>query len=252
MKKTFIIISIALLMFLSNINIIYATSISEDSEPICSYLADNGVNTINIYLYNGRYYAYKNDIVGNNIYYEINGGEQIFGNGSFPKYVTYGDTSNNGGSKYYVTLIYSDIEFTGKFTLVENEVPKLGYHEAGDVDTYGDNGETEHVDLPPYYSSSDLPPLNFIDTEKTATCTELTKLKDIIDEKILQPVRYAVPIIFLIMTSIDFAKGVFMDDKNGIGKAKNNLFKRIAISIIVFFVPNIVEMLFNLFGLGCN
>lgn len=71
----------------------------------------------------------------------------------------------------------------------------------------------------------------------------------LLNEKVLKPLRYIVPILFLILTSFDFAKSIFSDDKNGIGKARNNLFRRIIISIIFFFIPMIVESLMTLFDI---
>ena len=79
----------------------------------------------------------------------------------------------------------------------------------------------------------------------------LAKVANLLNDYILIRLRYVVPILFLLLTSFDFAKSVFADDKAGIGKAKTNLIKRIVVSIIVFFVPMIVDSLMNLFNISC-
>ena len=61
------------------------------------------------------------------------------------------------------------------------------------------------------------------------------------------PIKVLVPIILIIFTTIDFAKVVFTDEKDALEKAKKNLFKRIIIGVIIFFVPNILQLIFGLF-----
>lgn len=56
------------------------------------------------------------------------------------------------------------------------------------------------------------------------------------------PIKWATPILLLILTSIDFAKVVFAGKKEDMDKAKNNFLKRSIAAIIIFFAPNIIDL----------
>ena len=62
-----------------------------------------------------------------------------------------------------------------------------------------------------------------------------------------------VPILLLLLTSIDFAKVVFSDNKDGMKKAKDNFVKRAVAVLIVFFAPMIIELIMKLVDMntGC-
>ena len=57
------------------------------------------------------------------------------------------------------------------------------------------------------------------------------------------PIKWATPILFLLLTSIDFAKVVFTGDGKGMDKAKNNFLKRAVAALIIFFAPDIINLL---------
>ena len=63
---------------------------------------------------------------------------------------------------------------------------------------------------------------------------------------ILRIIQIATPVILLLLTSIDFAKVVFNDNKDGLDKAKNNFMKRSIAAMIVFFAPYIIRLVLNL------
>ena len=63
---------------------------------------------------------------------------------------------------------------------------------------------------------------------------------------IFTPIRWLTPIILIILTSLDFAKAVFVDEKDGMGKAKSNFGKRAVAALIIFLAPTIVSILLTL------
>lgn len=63
---------------------------------------------------------------------------------------------------------------------------------------------------------------------------------------IFKPIRYIVPIVLIVLTSLDFAKAVFVgDEKDGINKAKDNFVKRAIAALIIFLAPMFVSLLLN-------
>lgn len=69
-------------------------------------------------------------------------------------------------------------------------------------------------------------------------------LKNKIDENILRPLKFIAPILLLVFTTIDFAKVVFSDNKDGMSKAWNNFIKRAVATLLVFFAQNIVDFIY--------
>ena len=59
-------------------------------------------------------------------------------------------------------------------------------------------------------------------------------------------IRIAVPILLILLTSFDFAKVVFGDNKDGLNKAKNNFLKRAVAVLIIFFAPYIIGLILDL------
>lgn len=68
---------------------------------------------------------------------------------------------------------------------------------------------------------------------------------------IFNPIRWLTPIILIVLTSLDFAKAIFMDEKDGMGKAKGNFMKRAVAALIIFLAPTIVSILLTLID-GAN
>lgn len=58
--------------------------------------------------------------------------------------------------------------------------------------------------------------------------------------------KIAVPLIIIVFGIIDFAKAVTSSDDNAIKKSAMSLFKRLIVGIVIFFVPTIINLVFNL------
>lgn len=64
--------------------------------------------------------------------------------------------------------------------------------------------------------------------------------------KIFRVIQIVVPILLTLLTMFDFAKAVFVQDKDGLNKAKNNFLKRAVAAMIVFFSPYIITGIMDL------
>ncbi len=67
-----------------------------------------------------------------------------------------------------------------------------------------------------------------------------------IDKYVYTPIKWATPILLLLLTSVDFAKIVISGKKEDMDKAKNNFLKRTVAGLIIFLAPFIVELIVDL------
>ena len=65
-------------------------------------------------------------------------------------------------------------------------------------------------------------------------------------KSVLKIIQIVSPIILLLLTSLDFAKVIFSDSKDGLDKAKNNFLKRGVAILIIFFAPFIINLILDL------
>lgn len=84
-------------------------------------------------------------------------------------------------------------------------------------------------------------------TVNAASCEAVFGSK-LIDEvkSIFKIIQIAAPTILVLLTSIDFAKVVFGDSKDGLNKAKDNFLKRAVAVFIIFFAPYIIILIMKL------
>ena len=69
----------------------------------------------------------------------------------------------------------------------------------------------------------------------------LTALRDYV----FTPIKVIAPILLLVFTTLDFAKIVFSDNKDGLSKAGTRFLKSAIAVLIVFFAPNIIELILS-------
>ena len=62
-----------------------------------------------------------------------------------------------------------------------------------------------------------------------------------LDTWVYKPIKWATPILLLVLTSIDYAKEVFSGTKDGFAKANKNFLKRSIAALIIFFAPDILK-----------
>ena len=61
-------------------------------------------------------------------------------------------------------------------------------------------------------------------------------------------IKIIVPIILVIMGSIDLAKAVMAQKDDEIKKGYQSLMKRVIVAVIIFFLPSLVSMVIGLVG----
>ena len=69
-----------------------------------------------------------------------------------------------------------------------------------------------------------------------------------LQDNVFKIIYIAVPIILLVLTTVDFAKVVFVDDKEGIKKAGSRFGKRLIAAILVYLTPTILIFIVDIIG----
>lgn len=67
-----------------------------------------------------------------------------------------------------------------------------------------------------------------------------------LNKYVFKPIKWITPIALLVLTSIDFAGVVFSGDSKGMDKAKNNFMKRAVAALIIFFAPDLLNLVFQI------
>lgn len=63
------------------------------------------------------------------------------------------------------------------------------------------------------------------------------------NDYVYTPIKWLTPVLLLILTSIDFAGVVFGGKKDSMDKAKNNFLKRSVAALIIFFAPDLINLI---------
>ena len=69
---------------------------------------------------------------------------------------------------------------------------------------------------------------------------------ELLDNYVFKVIWIGVPIILILLTTFDFAKIVFSDEKDGMPNAFTRLWKRAIASILIFLTPYIIIWIANL------
>ena len=82
------------------------------------------------------------------------------------------------------------------------------------------------------------------------TCQVLlsSEFLEFLNNNIFKIIYIGIPIILILLTSFDFAKVVFINDKEGIQKAGKRFGKRVVVAILIFLVPTIIIFISNMIG----
>lgn len=67
--------------------------------------------------------------------------------------------------------------------------------------------------------------------------------------KIMNWIRVLVPILLIVLGSIDLGQAVISEDKDNLKKATSRLIKRALAAVAIFFVPLIVKVLLDISGI---
>ena len=93
--------------------------------------------------------------------------------------------------------------------------------------------------------------MNLVQT--MATCDQnLLPIIGFLKNGLLPIIQIGIPIILIIMGSVDLGKAVLSSDDKEIKGATNKLIKRAIAAVMVFFVATIVSLLMGLFAKSSN
>lgn len=63
-------------------------------------------------------------------------------------------------------------------------------------------------------------------------------------------VAMAAPILLIVMSTIEFLKAMSTGDSDAISKSSSNTVKRVIATAILFLIPTLIKVIFDLFGVG--
>lgn len=69
-------------------------------------------------------------------------------------------------------------------------------------------------------------------------------------DKALNYLRILGPLIVLVLSSLDFAKAILTSDDESLNKAQKNLITRLILVAALFFLPDLIIVVLNVFGLS--
>ena len=67
-------------------------------------------------------------------------------------------------------------------------------------------------------------------------------------QDIFDIMKYAGPVLCLVLSTMDFIKAAASQDKEALKKASQWFLKRLGLAILLFFIPLLIDFLFPLFG----
>ena len=101
-----------------------------------------------------------------------------------------------------------------------------------------------------YINFEYLQSVDFGEPEIYETCSQLfgNDFLDFFKNNVVRIIYIGIPVLLIILTSFDFAKVVFVDDKEGIQGAAKKFGKRAIIAILIYLIPTILIFLTNIFA----
>ena len=90
--------------------------------------------------------------------------------------------------------------------------------------------------------------INVFAVDATDECSKVVneEILTVLNDYVYVPIKWATPILLLLLTSIDFSKVVFTGKKEDMVKVKSNFMKRFVAALIVFFAPDVIILIVNL------
>lgn len=82
-----------------------------------------------------------------------------------------------------------------------------------------------------------------------SSCEDLFKgAEDLLDmiKSVITIVKIAIPLILIVLGTIDFAQAIFSSNEDGIKKAQSKFTKRVIIAVVIFLIPSILKALLSI------
>ncbi len=70
--------------------------------------------------------------------------------------------------------------------------------------------------------------------------------------KIINWMRYIVPVLLIILSVLDFIKAIAADNEDEVKKVTGKFVKRLIVAVVIFLVPLFLEFLLGIFGINTN
>ena len=146
--------------------------------------------------------------------------------------ITYSEIISKGNvedyPRYIIEYVDENKNYTYKFSDYSDSNANVNYinlNHVGDLFKLGDDGAD-------------------------GTCRELLGLDflDFLNNNVLKVVYIGIPILLIVLTTFDFAKVVFIDDKEGISSAGKKFGKRVIAAFLIYLVPTILILGSNIFA----
>lgn len=71
-------------------------------------------------------------------------------------------------------------------------------------------------------------------------------------QQVLNYIKILGPVLVVVLSSIDFTKVIVKSDDEAMGKAQKKLGKRLILAGLLFFIPTLVQVIFNIFDITTN
>lgn len=85
------------------------------------------------------------------------------------------------------------------------------------------------------------------DAKEYKTCEEILGSSGVKILKTIKSIIFVVcPIILIVLGTLDFAQAVFAQSEDGIKKAQQKFVKRLIITVVIFLVPSVLQVILNL------
>ena len=84
-------------------------------------------------------------------------------------------------------------------------------------------------------------------SEEYKTCRDLfgNEFLKLLDDNIFKLIYIGIPILLILLTTFEFAKVVFSDDKDGMANATKNFRTRVIVAILIYLVPKLLILIGN-------
>ena len=83
------------------------------------------------------------------------------------------------------------------------------------------------------------------------TCSSLAPFIRII-AYLINMIKYIIPILLIVLVTYDFIRAMLEKDEAKMKEATNKSVKRVAYAIVIFVVPTVVSLIFNLLTTGLS
>ena len=160
----------------------------------------------------------------------------------------------SGSTNYYNYIKYSSLN--GE---CPSKIYSLDYDKVIPVKTYYKEWYVNYSDIPQDIKLSKIKaygllvdckndePSSTIPSDKEETCETLIneEIREYINI-IMSAIRIGVPILLIGLVTYDFATAVLAGDEKAVNNARTKAIKRIIIAVIIFFVPTLLNLIFDL------